>query len=157
MTNQTRKPQSRAERIKMKRERRSKPLGHQSRTDTRKIDGMTQRWVKDEDGRIEAFVQAGWDFVSKLNDADGKSRIIHAETQEDYENRRYRIDGTKSDGSPRHMYLMAIETILYDEARAKSQKLNDQTEDQIKRGAHAARAGERAGILRNAEFTVSHE
>lgn len=151
------RPPSRETQLAKKREaRKGMELGPQKKLTTVPIPGMVQRWVNDVDGRIESFLAAGWEFVS-VETHEGKGRCLNDDSQAELEKRKCRRNGVREDGSPLFSYLMAIEEELYAEDRARSQAKIDETENQIKRVGSNAQAGERAGVVREAKFTVTHE
>lgn len=149
------RPTKREERLREKRATRT-PVTRMKKLDTVKIPGMVQRWVNDADGRVEAFVKAGWEFVS-AETHEGEARCLNDDSQDELSKRKCRRNGVKEDGSPLFSYLMAIEEELYAEDRKRSQEKIDETENQIKRTALGAQAGERAGVVREASFKVTHE
>jgi len=79
-----------------------------------KIEGKSQRWINDDNDRINRAKQGSYTHV---NDESGnpKSKIV----------------GKKTDGSPLTAYLMQIDQDLYDEDQIAKQETRERLSRQI--------------------------
>lgn len=112
----------RSEEIQEKRKERI-PVGIKRRKLSADIQpGKVGRWVNDEPGRLQAYLDGGYEFVDDPQATDKsdelgtrKSRIVDSRT------------GKKA-------YLMEIDKELYDEDQKVKQKRNDDIDERIKSG-----------------------
>lgn len=86
-------------------------------------DGWIPRWVNDVSNRIERFLAAGWEFVTDKEVTVG-DRTVNSGTD-------VGTCITKNVGSGVVAYLMATPKEFYNEDKAASQALIDETEAAI--------------------------
>lgn len=118
-----------------RRERRQRRLlgGFEAQMTTTQRPGFVRRWVNDVPGRLAAFQEAGYEFVTEDGAADKNSDIGGS---------RQSINvGTNKDGSPMRAYLMEQREDYYREDQADKQATVDEIDAAMRR---------RGGIERNA-------
>lgn len=89
---------------------------------TEKRDGFARRWVNDKDDRLQAMLDAGWDFVYK-GEVEQVGDAHHAGEASGQGSRV-----SKSVGDNITAYLMEIPEELYREDQAAKQRMVDATE-----------------------------
>jgi len=109
--------------------RKSRPkrgsMGLEAQLYAEQIDGLVARWVNDKPGRLDNFVEHGWEFRLKKG-ASEKGDGIDA--------RISKFVGNQKDGTPMRAYLMDIDIDWYDEDQADKQQVNDRVDEVIEAG-----------------------
>lgn len=96
------------------------------------ITGYHLYFFNDEPGRVQAAIDAGWEFVSPEEVGYASSNVTS--TNVDLGN-RVSIIGSKNDmGQPVLQILMKIKQEWWDEDQADLQSRNDKTDASIRRG-----------------------
>jgi hypothetical protein len=104
------------------------PLGRRLRLEIPKQyieEGYVYRVVNDEPGRLDDFVDHGWEFVKKQGSKDGDG--IDS-------NLSFYV-GLNIDGSPKLAYGMKIQQEWYDEDQKTKQAENDLVDESIRAGS----------------------
>ena len=104
-----------------------KPLGTRSRLDVPekyREPGNVYRVVNNTPGRLDDFLEAGWDFVKKDRASEGigldSALSFHV--------------GVDAAGQPMRAYAMYTSQEWYDEDQAAKQVVNDQVDEAIRGG-----------------------
>lgn len=134
------------EEVRAETERRERiPLGTPLPKMNAKVpDGMVGRWFNDTPGRIEAALQAGYEFINDQGGEDSResARCINV--------------GVNEDGSPMVAYLMAIPEEWYSEDQGKKQRPIDEFEAAIKRGIPQGAGQDEPGNFYDAGTSIKH-
>lgn len=122
------KKQTKAQRLKEKRQQRKPLTGRIQKLQIDIPDGFAGRWFNDVGPRIQNALAAGWEFI------DPKTQLNVRERPDDMGSVvRERVD-KKLSNEPIYAYLMVIEKELYDEDQAS--KMNEvlETDRKIVKG-----------------------
>jgi hypothetical protein len=101
-------------------------VGHQ-------IPGYHLYFFNDEPGRIQAALDAGWEFVSPEEVGYASSNVTNRNT--DLGSGRVSVVGGKNDqGHPQQQVLLKIRQDWWEEDQAEIQRRNDKTDASIRKG-----------------------
>lgn len=115
-----------SDRARLARSRMTKVDGFRSKLQAKEIPGFHLCWVND-DGRVEAYLDRGYDFVE--NNEQGLSQ-----SSGDTGNRVRIMAGKTEAGIALYGYLMKIPLEWWEEDQAGERAVNDKIESTIKRG-----------------------
>lgn len=101
------------------------PLHKQKAFTANSRPGYTRRWVNDQMGRIDMFLQAGWTLVVG-NTEETHEGLAQVESQLGSKVRR--VVNKDPNADSRHAVLMEIPTEWYEKDRQEQQKLIDEKE-----------------------------
>ena len=110
-------------------------------------EGLQGRWVIDEPGRVQSFIERGWKFAiggqdGSLEEADGRSQAIH-------------VPHSMADerGESVKQYLMLIPQELFDEDRQALWDKHNVIESQMQDGPYGSDLGN-AGYVASEGVTL---
>lgn len=147
------RPSSREQKLREKLEKR-KPMERTQALGAEVPEGFVARWFNDENGRIEAAVAAGWEFVMP-SDKPGSVQLVNPETKEEFEKRKSKRVGRTKDGAALYAYLMVIEEEIFAADQQAKQKQNDEIMSAIERSAQSDEGEAPEGVkLKTADFQV---
>ena len=103
------------------------PLYQRGRLAVTASPGYTQRWVNDEPGRIEAFLEAGYRLVPKAKD----DSVRYAEDGSNIGSFTSKVVNKDQRANSKVAYLMEIPDEIYKEDQAAKQRDVDRSEERM--------------------------
>jgi len=144
MTTQTRKSRQQQERI---------PFGvprEKLSLNARALKGYVCRFVNDDEDRLMAARDGGYEFVyeTELGKDERRKELGSTDTGD---GRVCKLVGRKQNGHPQFAYLMKIPQEFYDADQEEKRKINQETEESLMKGRGVERsyANDAHGITRS--------